>query len=135
MVKGSKLHEKVGVYVEKARFYSDKVVMDRKIKKELREKRYRRWLEHPRTKKGKEIHLMSYDDLIKMRNRFSKILLICFTITSLQTIFLLNTTATTIGGAIYLGVSLMGFAHIYMASAIDWSIYRRWGNKKSFLDW
>jgi len=134
MVKTLYLHEKVGVFMEKARFYADKIVMNRKIKRIRYEKRYRRWLEHP-TRKGKEIELLDYDTLVKMRNRFLKILLICFIITSLQTIFFLNTMGDIIGGVIYIALALMGFAHLFMTASIDWSIYRRWGNKKSFMDW
>jgi hypothetical protein len=135
MPKGNNIHGKWGVFVEKARYYSDKFIMDRKIKRIRREKGYRRWLQNPRNRKGKPINLMTYKELRKMRNRFLYILWICFTITSIQTTFLYYTTADVIGGGIFLGVSLMGFAHIYMAASVDWSIYRRWGNKKSFLDW
>ena len=129
------IHVKRGVFIEKARYYSDKIIRDKEIKKIRREKHYRKWLKDPHNKKGKKIRLLSYKELIKMRKRFLIILLICFSCCSIQTIFLLHSLQEEIGGAIFLGLSLMGFAHMYMTAAIDWSIYRRWGNKKSFLDW
>jgi len=134
MIKTSNMHEKVGVFIEKARYQADKIVMDRKIKSEGRERRYRKWLEHP-TRKGKEIELLDYDTLIKMRNRFLKIMLVCFLCTSVQTVFFLDSMLDIIGGIVYIALALMGFAHIFMTASIDWSIYRRWGNKKSFMDW
>lgn len=130
------IHEKPSGFIEKARELQYNIEENRKKKKIDKEKRYRAWLKNPKTKKGKQIKLLSLPELVKMKNRFAIITLISWLIASLcTTVFLEYLLEYVAFIGIFLGTGLMGFAHAIMYLSVDWSIYRRFGNEKSFFDW
>ena len=130
------IHEKPSGFIEKARELQYNIEENRKKKKIDKEKRYRAWLKNPKTKKGKQIKLLSLPELVKMKNRFAIITLISWLIASLcTTVFLEYLLEYVAFIGIFLGTGLIGFAHAIMYLSVDWSIYRRFGNEKSFFDW
>lgn len=123
-------------FIEKARYYADKIEKDIQIRKELREKRYREWLKNPVNKKGKKRNLPSMKDLKKQRNRFWAITCILWAENSIHAIFFLHSmTVNPVSNVIFLCCNLIGAAHVLLGAGVDFAIYRRWGVEESFLPW
>jgi len=123
--------------VQRLRDYSDQIADRHRRKKEWKEIRYREWLKNP-TRKGKEIKLLTYEELRKMRNRFLYIAFICWMIGCSYVFFLWNQIFSSgdigkITNATWMCFMLIGFAHIFLAAGIDYAIYRRWGDDRSLI--
>jgi len=123
-------------FLEKARYYADKIDKDRQIKREIREKKYRRWLKNPINKKGKKRYLPPLKDLKKQRNRFWAITFVLWLENTIHVCFFLQSMMENpVSNVIFLCCNLIGVAHVFLGAGIDYAIYRRFGAEKSFLPW
>jgi chromatin segregation and condensation protein Rec8/ScpA/Scc1 (kleisin family) len=143
--------------IKKQHFLKQKIQADRirtyfSVRKEIKAHRYKIFLQNPRNKKGKSIELPTYEHLKHRRKQHFILGMICLMIISCQTIFFYETTSlfpieknqyqpslTDIIHAFteempviigFLAIMFLSFAGMY-----DFVIYRRWGLKKSIIDW
>ena len=130
-------YKKNTTFLERMRIKQNEIVDGHRNKKRMKEIQYREWLENP-TRRGKPIVLLTYEELRKMRNRFLKITYVCWFIgVAYMFIFWNGMVAgdemAKVYNAFWLAVMLIGFAHVFLAGGIDYAIYKRWKDNKSFL--
>lgn len=115
--------------IEKARIYQNNLENKWFLKKIDKEQRYCEFLSNPTRP------LPSLRSLVKWRSRFAYAS-ICSVAMQYILIYFLNVRiySKAFDMVIIFGF-LISFSLLVFAGAFDWSIYRRFGNEKSFIDW
>jgi len=119
----------------KADIIQKRYIINRDIKKQVKEQRYRAFLQNPTRP------LPGYKSLVKVRTIMVYVCFLCISLPCIQIIFFYNTIITNIG---WIFPSLCGTIAWFMvnfAVNIDYVIYKRWGyldcfpKKQTLINW
>lgn len=137
-------------FIQKGRILQTKIRVNREIKRQIKQHRYKLFLQNPKR------HLPSYRTLNKWRTRLIVSGVVCLAIISIQGVFFRQTIYWSkppmvhkyqeehipiemyIKSFLQLLPFINGFlfmVFMYLATCFDWVIYRRWGHDRSIIHW